>query len=60
MSDIKELKKDEMMEVIDFYSFIKDYGHIFYDDPVVLDKPFKKIMEGIKEVRNIVEDNYGK
>ena len=57
MSDIKELKK---LEIIDFFYFIQDYGHIFYDDPSVLDKPFIKIMEGIDEIRQIVDNNYSR
>jgi len=42
--DIKELKEKEMKEVIDFYYFIEEYGHIFYDDQKVLEEPFKKII----------------
>ena len=60
MSDIKELKKLEMEEIIDFFNFIQDYGHIFYDDPSVLDEPFVKIMEGIDEIRQIVDNNYSR
>jgi hypothetical protein len=37
MTNIKALKNEEMQEVIDFYHFIEEYGHIFYDDPAVLD-----------------------
>lgn len=58
--DIKEIKKQEMDEIISFYYFIEEYGHIFYDDPKVLDAPFKKIIEGINQIKNIVDDNYGK
>lgn len=60
MSDIKEIKKAEMVEIIDFYYFIEDYGHIFYDDPKILDKPFKKIMDGINEIYDISEKNYSR
>ena len=56
--DIKEIKKYEMIEIIDFYHFIEDYGHIFYDDPKILDSSFKKILDGIAEIREIVNDNY--
>ena len=56
--EIKELKKNEMQEVIDFYRFIEDYGHIFYHDPKVLDQPFKQILDGIEKVRQIVNENY--
>jgi hypothetical protein len=45
MSDIKEIKKEEMMKIIDFYHFIENYGHIFYDDPKILDDPFKKLLK---------------
>lgn len=58
MPDIKELKSLEMQEIIDFFYFIEDYGHIFYDDPQVLDSSFKKIIDGINEVREIIEQNY--
>lgn len=60
MSDIMLLKKMEMEEIKDFYYFIEEYGHIFYDDPKTLDEPFKKIMDGINEIQNIVDDNYSK
>jgi len=56
--EIKHLKEKEMQEVIDFYYFIDDYGHIFYDDPKILEEPFKKIIEGIEQVKNIINDNY--
>ncbi len=56
--EIKELKKNEMQEVIDFYYFIEDYGHIFYDDQKVLDEPFKQILDGIEKIRQIVSNNY--
>jgi len=60
MPNIKELKKSEMGEIIDFYYFIEEYGHIFYDEPKVLDEPFKKILEGIEEVKKIVDDNFSR
>lgn len=60
MPNIKEIKNNEMQEIIDFYTFIEEYGHIFYDDPKILDEPFKKIMEGIEEVRIIIDDSYGR
>ena len=56
--DIKELKKEEIQEIIDFYYHIQDFGHILYDDPKALDKPFSKIMEGIDEIKKIIDDNY--
>ena len=59
MPDINEIKRDEMTEIIDFYYFISEFGYIFYDKPYVLDEPFRKILEGINEVREIVDNNYG-
>jgi len=53
MPDIKELRKEEMEEIIDFYYSIEESGHIFYGDNTELEGPFKKIMEGIEEVRAI-------
>ena len=60
MSDIKEIKKEELQEIIDFYYSIEEYGHIFYDDKSILDAPFKKIIDGINEIRKIIDDNYDK
>ncbi len=53
MPDIKELRKEEMGEIIDFYYSIEESGHIFYGDNTELEGPFKKIMEGIEEIRAI-------
>ena len=58
MSHIKQLRKGEMEEIINFYHFIKEYGHIFYGDNSELEEPFKKITDGIEQVRAIVEDYY--
>jgi len=60
MADIKELKKEEMQDIIDFWYHIQDYGHIFYDDPSILDTPFKKIIEGIDEITDIIDKNYSR
>ena len=50
MADIKEIKKAEMSEIIDFYYKMEEYGHIFHLDPKLLDEPFKKIIEGMEAV----------
>jgi len=42
-----------MEEIIDFYYSIEESGHIFYGDNAELEGPFKKIMEGIEEIRAI-------
>ena len=56
MPDIKDIRKEEMQEIIDFYYHIEEYGHIFYGDNSELEGPFKKIMEGIDEIRAIQEE----
>ena len=55
MSHIKDLRKVEMQEIIDFYYHIEEYGHIFYGNNSELEEPFKKIMQGIEEIRKIQE-----
>ena len=57
MADIKDLRKNEMEEIIDFWNNIQEYGHIFYGDNQELEESFKKIIEGIEEVRKI-QDKY--
>ena len=57
--DIKELKPQEMQEIIDYYYHIEDYGHIFHFEPEKLDEPFKKIIDGISEIRKMMDDSYG-
>ena len=59
MADIKEIKKAEMSEIIDFYDKIEKYGHIFHLDPKLLDEPFKKIIEGMEAIEKMMEDSYG-
>lgn len=58
MSDIKDIKKAEMQEIIDFYYSIEEYGHIFHLDPKLLDEPFRKIIEGISEIGKMMNDSY--
>jgi hypothetical protein len=53
MPNIKDIRKVEMQEIIDFYYHIEEYGHIFYGNNSELEPAFKKIMEGIEEVRKI-------
>jgi hypothetical protein len=57
MADIKDIRKSEMEQIIDFWNHIQEYGHIFYGDNQELEEPFKKIIEGIEEVRKI-QDKY--
>ena len=56
MPNIKDIRKEEMQEIIDFYYHIEEYGHIFYGDNLELEPAFKKIIEGIEEVRKIQKD----
>ena len=39
MPNIKDIRKDEMEEIIDFYYHIQEYGHIFYGENSELDEP---------------------
>ena len=57
--DIKKLKPEEMQEIIDFFYHIQEYGHIFHFEPEKLDEPFKKIMEGISEIKQMMNDSWG-
>jgi len=56
--DIKEIKNFEMSEILDFYYHIEEYGHIYYYPPEKLNEPFKKIMEGIEEVQQLMNDSF--
>jgi hypothetical protein len=56
--DIKEIKKEEVSEMYDFLKGLQDYGHIYHYPPEKLDDPFKKIMEGIKEIQQLMEDSF--
>lgn len=53
MPNIKDIRKEEIQEIIDFYYSIEEYGHIFHGDNSELDHAFKKIMEGIEEIKGI-------
>lgn len=57
--DIKDIKKNEVQEIIDFYYHLQDYGHVFHLEPKLLDEPFKKILEGIEEVRDLMDKSFG-
>lgn len=56
--DIKEIKSEEMTEIIDFWQHAEDYGHIFHFDPKLLDEPFRKIIEGISEIKKMMNDSW--
>lgn len=56
--NILEVKRDEMTRIIEFYRFIEEYGHIYYLGSELLDKSFKKIMEGIDEIEKFINESY--
>lgn len=47
-----------MQDILDFYHGIEEYGHIFHLDPKLLDEPFRKILEGIAEVNQMMKDSW--
>ena len=56
--DIKEIKSTEVSEMYDFLEGLQDYGHIYHYPPEKLDEPFKKIMEGIDEIQQLMKDSF--
>jgi len=53
--NIEKVKATELQEVRDFLDFINDFGHVFYLEEELLDKPFSKILEGIEEIKEIIK-----
>ena len=58
ISDIQEVKNIEMIEINDFCETIREYGHIYHYPVEKLDVPFKKIMEGIEEIQEMMNDSW--
>ena len=56
--DIKKIKKEEVSEMYDFLEGLQDYGNIYHYPPEKLDEPFKKIMEGIEEIQQLMKDSF--
>ena len=56
MANIKDIRKNEMQQIYDFLVHIEEYGHIFYSNNQDLEEPFKKITEGIEEIRKIIDE----
>lgn len=56
--DIKEIKSLEVGEMYDFLSGLQDYGHIYHFPPENLDAPFRKIMEGMQEVQEMMKESF--
>ncbi len=57
--NIKKIKEEEVSEMYDFLEGLQDYGHIYHYPPEKLDEPFKKIMEGIEEIQQLMKDSFG-
>ena len=56
--DIKEIKKQEVSEMYDFLEGLQDYGHIYHYTPEKLDEPFKKIIEGMQEIQQLMKYSF--
>lgn len=56
--DIKKIKSDEIQEIYNFLDGLQEYGHIYHFPPENLDVPFKKILEGIKEIQKLMKDSF--
>lgn len=56
--NIVEIKQEEVNEIYGFLEGLQDYGHIFHYPPEKLDVPFGKIMEGIKEIEQLMKDSF--
>jgi hypothetical protein len=58
MANINIVKESEMQEIIDFYYYIKEYGHIVSVESKLLEIPFNKILEGMRDVCKLMDDSY--
>lgn len=56
--DIKDIKKYEISEIYDFLEGLQEYGHIYHYPPERLDTGFNKILEGIEEVKKLMDDSF--
>lgn len=56
--DIAKLKSTEIIEIYDFLDGLREYGHIYHYPPEMLDAPFKKILEGINEIQQLMKDSF--
>lgn len=52
--DIGEIKRDEIIQIKDFLQEIEDYGFVYRYPAENLDDPFNKILEGIKEIQQLM------
>ena len=56
--DINKIKSIEMQEIRDFCDGISEYGHIYHYPPERLDESFKKILDGIAEIQQLMKDSW--
>jgi len=56
--DIKKIKEEEVSEIYNFLECLQNYGHIYQYPPDKLDEPFIKIMEGIEEIQQLMNDSF--
>ena len=56
--DIKKIKEQEIHDISNFLEVLEEYGHVYHYPPEKLDEPFKKILEGIQEINELMDDSY--
>ena len=56
--DIKKIKEQEIHDISNFLEVLEEYGHVYHFPPEKLDEPFKKILEGIQEIHELMKDSY--
>ena len=56
--DIKKIKEQEIDDISNFLEVLEEYGHVYHFPPEKLDEPFKKILEGIQEIHELMDDSY--
>ena len=55
--DIKKIKEQEIDDIYDFLEVLEEYGHVYHFPPEKLDEPFKKILESIQEIYELLNDS---
>ena len=56
--DINKIKEQEIHDISNFLEVLEEYGHVYHFPPEKLDEPFKKILEGIQEINELIDDSY--
>ena len=57
-NSIEEYKYAEIMEIYGFLDGLEEYGYIYHCPLDKLDEPFEKILEGIAEIQQLLDDSY--